>query len=78
MEVMGKVGKWEKVGALLGVSESKRNEIKQQLGEKNRALGEYWVSVDPSASWETLASALYKMGEETATRMAKQYLPKGT
>lgn len=80
MEVMGKVRNWEEVGDFLGVSESKRDEIKQQLsneGEKSRQLGEYWVSVDPSASWERLANALYKNGEEKAAVMVKQYLQKG-
>ena len=80
-EVMGEVGRRERVWGLLNVPESKRAEIKQQSsteGEKSRALSQYWVNCAPDASWEELANILYLRGEERAVVMAKQYLPKGT
>ena len=82
MEVMGevKVGKWAGVGIRLGVPMNKLAEIQQQSStgrEKSRAVGEYWVQYVPHASWEGLATALYRSGEERAAVMAKQYLPKG-
>ena len=80
-EVMGEVGDREVVWDVLGVPDSKRAEIKQQSsteGEKSRALSQYWVNCDPDASWKELAWRLYRIGEERAAAMAKQYLPKGT
>ena len=77
---MGKVEDLEEVGALLGVSESKRAEFKQQSstkGKESHSLGEYWVKTDPDASWEMLAKILYSTGNETAAAMAKQYLLEG-
>ena len=80
MEVMGEVGDWYLVGIELGVPTLKIVEIKQQSSterEKSRAVGEYWVQYVPHASWEGLASTLYRWREERAAVMAKQYLPKG-
>ena len=80
MEVMGEVGNWYWVGIRLGVPQHKIDEIQQQSSterEKSRAVGEYWVQYVPHASWEGLATELYRSGEERATVMAKQYLPKG-
>ena len=81
IEVMGQVGDWKKLGSMLGVPESNLTaEIKHQcsIEEESCKLGEHWVNTDPDASWEKLAWALYKNGEERAMAMAKQYLPKGT
>ena len=83
MEVMGVVGDREEVWGVFGldVPESKRAEIKQQSsteGEKSRALSQYWVNCAPDASWKGLAWRLYRIGEEKAAAMARQYLPKGT
>ena len=80
MEVMGEVGEWDLVGIYLGVPLHKIDEIKQQSStetEKSHAMGEYWVQYVPDASWEGLATTLYREGEERAAVMAKQYLPKG-
>ena len=68
------------VGIWLGVPLSKREEIRQHSSterEKSLALGDYWVNTDPDASWEKLAVALYKEGEERAAAVMKQYLQQG-
>ena len=77
-DVMAEVGDWEEVG--VGVSFSKRQEIKQQSSterEKCLALGDYWVNTDPDASWENLAWKLYHKREERALAVTKQYLQQG-
>jgi len=79
-EVMGEVGDWERVGYVLRVPHSKRQEIKQlstSEREKSRSLGRYWVTTAPGASWEVLGRAFYMHREETTLVMVKQYLPKG-
>ena len=76
-EVMAEVGHWVTVGGVLGVSDSKQQEIKQQSSterEKSLALGDYWVNTDPVASWEKLTRVLYQVGEERAVAVTKQYL----
>ena len=77
-EVMAEVGDWEKLRWL--IPDSKRREISQQSSterEKSLALGDYWVNTAPVASWERLAWALYRFGEEKAAAVMKQYLPQG-
>ena len=79
-EVMAEVGNWAEVGFSLGVSDSKQQEIKQQSSterEKCLALGDYWVNIDPEASWERLSMVLYQWGEERALAVMKQYLQQG-
>ena len=74
-EVMAEVGNWEEVKWL--VPESKKEEISQQSSterEKSLALGDYWVNTAPDASWEKLARALCKWGEERAVAVTRQYL----
>ena len=76
-EVMTEVGNWWMVGYELGVPVSKLQEISQQSSterEKCLALGDYWVNTDPGASWEGLATVLYRSGEERALAVMKQYL----
>ena len=76
-EVMAEVGDMDGVGLSLGVPDSKRQEIIQQLstkGEKCLALVDYWVNTVPGASWERLASGLYQFGEERALALMKRYL----
>ena len=60
-EVMAEVKDWVRVGRVLGVPRSKRQEIEQQSTEREKrlALGEYWVNIAPDASWKSLARALY-------------------
>ena len=80
MEVMGEVGAWAVVGTDLVVPAFKMIEINSQSStetEKSHAVAEYWVQYVPHASWERLATALYRSREERAAVMAKQYLPKG-
>ena len=79
-EVMAEVGDWWEVGHWLHVSDSKRQEIKQQSSierEKSLALGDYWVNTDPHVSWERLAKVLYYCGQEKALAVTKQYLEQG-
>ena len=79
-EVMSEMGRWEEVGIWLGVPDSKRQKISQQSSterEKCLALGDYWVSTAPDASWENLARKLYQCGEEKALAVTKQYLQQG-
>ena len=76
-EVMAEVRNWEVVGSVLSVPHPKQQEIKQQSSterEKCLALGDYWVNTNPDASWEKLAWRLYRVGEERALAVAKQYL----
>ena len=79
-EVMAEVGNWERLGSVLGVPHSKREEISQQSSterEKSLALGDYWVNTAPGASWEKLAMELYRMGEHRAAAVTKQYFQQG-
>ena len=81
-EVMAKIAlrDWGVVGIWLHVPRSKRQEIKQRSStewEKSLAQGDYWVNTAPDASWERLARALYKWGEERALSVTKQYLQQG-
>ena len=79
-EVMAEVGDWVEVGSVLGVPDSKRQEIRQQSStewERCIALGDYWVNTDPHASWEKLARAVYQRGEKRALAVMKQYLQQG-
>ena len=76
-EVMAKVENWVDLGNCLDVHGSKQQEIIQQSStgrEKCLALGEYWVTADPDASWEILARRLYHWGEKKALAVTKQYL----
>ena len=64
----------------LGVSLSKLQEIIQQSSTKREtslALGDYWVNTHPEASWEKLGMVLYRLGEERALAVMKQYLQQG-
>ena len=76
-EVMAEVGDWWRVGRVLSVPLSKRQEIKQQSSterERCLALGDYWVNSAPDASWEKLARELYHKREERALAVMKQHL----
>ena len=73
-------GNWVNVGMSLGVPYSKLQEIMQQSSTKREqclALGDYWVNTAPHASWERLAGVLYRLGEERALAVMKQYLQQG-
>ena len=79
-EVMAEVGDWMGVGIGLGVPHSKREEIRQQSSterERSLALGDYWVNTAPDASWEKLATKLYRTGEHRAVAVTKQYFQQG-
>ena len=79
-EVMREVGDRERVWVGLGVPVSKRTELMRQSSteeEKTHAVSQYWISSSPDATWKRLTLSLYLSGEERATVMAKQYLPKG-
>ena len=83
-EVMAEVGNWMGVAIWLDVPDSKRKEISRQSStekEKCLALGDYWVNTVPDGSWEKLAWALYRGGEESGEERAlgviKQYLHQG-
>jgi len=72
---------WVKVGGFLDVhTVAKILEIKQQKcteQEKSCSLTQYYVSTYPLASWEELATLLYKEGELRAVARAREYLPQG-
>ena len=77
---MAEVGDWKLVGVMLGVQESKLEEISQLSSserEKRLALGDYWVNTAPDASWEIFARLLYQFREEKALAVTKQYLQQG-
>ena len=76
-EVMAEVRNWMIVGFWLGVPDTKRQEISQQLStarERCLALGDYLVNTDPYGSWKKLALGLYWEREERALAVTKQYL----
>ena len=76
-EVMAEVENWVMMGSVLGVQDSKRQEIKQHSSterEKSLELGDYWVNTNPDASWERLARVLYQRGEERALAVTIQYV----
>ena len=76
-EVMAEVGYYTRVGGMLGVPDSKQQEINQQSStqrEKHLAMGDYWVNTVPGASWEGLAWELYQEREDRAVALTKQYL----
>ena len=59
---------------------AKVREIKKQLctkQKKSRSLTQYYVSTYPLASWEKLATLLYREGEQRAVARAREYLPQG-
>ena len=80
-EVMAEVvGDREWVWVWLDVPQFKQTKLMQQsstVGEKTRALTQYWVKCVPHPTWKGLTHTLYFSGEERAAVMAKQYLPKG-
>ena len=45
--------------------------------EQSCAAGEWWVHTQLSPSWNDLARALYRSGEDKALEKMTQYLPKG-
>ena len=45
--------------------------------EQSCAAGEWWVHTQLSPSWNDLANALYRNGEDKALEKMTQYLPKG-
>ena len=79
-EVMAEERNWGGAASRLGVPHSKQREIMQQSStrrERSLALVDYWVNTDPDASWEELAWALYRRGEERAVAVTRQYLQQG-
>ena len=59
----------EMLGGLLGVPESKRDEIKRQFSsdpQKKKAYINYVMDHDPAASWRRVIVALDLMGEKEA------------
>ena len=89
--VMEEVGDWRQlasdpfsifsvIASFLGIPRAIQERItKQNATDKMQscAAGKWWVHTDPSASWDSLADALYHKGEYGALEKMAQYLPKG-
>ena len=83
MAVMKEVSDWRRVArsVYVDVPSPVVQRIKDQYTterENSCATWEWWVNTDPSASWDSLARALYHAGEYEALEKVAQYLPKGT
>ena len=79
---MEAVGDWRQFAGLLGLDIPRAIQeriTKQHATDKmqSRAAGEWWVHTYPSPSWDGLAGALYRKGEDRALKKMTQYLPKG-
>ena len=80
-KVMDKIegDKWE-VMMRLGMPESLLEEIERRCStdsEKSRACADYYVHVNPDASWRQLTKALYEKKEFTAARESKSFMSTG-
>ena len=80
--IMEAVGDWRQFAGLLGlgIPDAIRERITKQHATNrmwSRAAGEWWVHTHPYSSWDRLASALYRKGEDRALERMAQYLPKG-
>ena len=84
MAVMKDVSDWRTVVAgypSVSVPHPVERRIEDQYTtetERSCATWEWWVNTVPSASWGSLARALYHEGEDRALEKVSQYLPKGT
>ena len=78
---MEAVGDWRQLAMFyLNIPGAIKERItKQHATDKmqSRAAGKWWVHTHPFPSWDGLASALYRNGEERALERMTQYLPKG-
>ena len=79
---MDAVGNWRELASdpLTNIPDAIQERItKHHATDKmrSRAAGEWWVHTDYSPSWDDLASALYRKGEDRALERMTQYLPKG-
>ena len=57
--------RWEELGEKLVVGESKRNEIRRNhrsSHQRMRALINFYITYDPTSSWQEISSALQEMG----------------
>ena len=79
---MEAVGDWRQLAttAYLDIPRAIRERITERHTtneEQTRAAGEWWIHTYPSPSWDRLARALYRSGQDTALEKMAQYLPKG-
>ena len=75
-EVVATVGD-DKVGSVLNVAESKREEFKQcssTTAEYRERLIEYFIKYSPWASWSDLAGSLYYRNQPEAVAAAKTFI----
>ena len=80
--IMEEVGNWRQLANTPGflIPDAIKERItKHHATDKMRscAAGEWWVHTDYSPSWDYLATALYRNGEDRALERMTQYLPKG-
>ena len=77
---MEAVGDWRQLARSLLIPHAIKERITKlhATGKKQSlAAGEWWVNTYHSPSWDNLARALYRKGEDTALEKMAQYLPKG-
>ena len=57
--------RWEELGDNLGVGQSKRDEIRRNhlsSHQRLRALINFYITYDPTPSWQEISSVLQRMG----------------
>ena len=79
---MEAVGDWRQLAGVypINIPYAIQDRITKQHAtdkERSRVAGEWWVHTDISASWDDLADALYRSGQDKALERVTQYLPKG-
>ena len=70
------VGKWHDLGLQLGLPEPKLALIdKHPVEDRLRMMLSEWLQFDPEASWEKLATALNKLGQNAiASNIRRQFV----
>ena len=74
---------WRHLGHGLNVPKEKLDTIEKDIGDLRRRKEEvldYWIKNDMTASWETLANAIERMGENTVLvqEIRENYCKQGT
>ena len=69
---------WESVGLELGISETKLSEIRYNRANNANlckiSMVDTWLRIDPEASWEKLAAALEKTGNNVQSQRILNYI----
>ena len=80
--IMEAVGDWRKLASdphycIPGAIQERITQHHATNKDQSCAAGEWWVYTHLFPSWDHLANALYRSGENKALEKMAQYLPKG-